>query len=153
MAHVHSTKLAETAKKAAEEAACPFHAAAEAAGSGMGGMMMGEGMGKMMEGGMGRMMMGEGMTKMMQGGTAGMMEHGAGTMMMGSGAGTGMMMAPRAAAAAGAATGVAVTAARHSLLRRVVTHPLVLFGAGLAIGFLIHKYREELSGKANEAPE
>jgi hypothetical protein len=76
-----------------------------------------------------------------------------GTMMTGSGGGGGMMMAPRAAAAAGAATGVAVTAARHSLLRRVVTHPLVLFGAGLAIGFLIHKYREELTGKASNAAE
>lgn len=151
MAHAHATKLAETAKKAAD-----------AAGSGMGGMMMGEGMGKMMEQGMGGMMMGEGMTKMMEGGTAGMMvgpgmrnmmEHGVGTMMTGSGGGGGMMMAPRAAAAAGAATGVAVTAARHSLLRRIVTHPLVLFGAGLAIGFLIHKYREELTGKASNAAE
>lgn len=135
MAHVHGEMLAGATKKMAKEAA----------GAGMKGAAMTEGMGKMMEGGMTGMMGGPGMRNMM--------EHGMGSMMMGSGGGTGMMMAPRAAAAAGAATGVAVTATRHSLLRRIVTHPLVLFGAGLAIGYLIHKYREEITAAASETTD
>jgi hypothetical protein len=141
MAHVHAAKLAETAKKVTEKA-----------GSGMKGMAMGESMGKMMEHGMGGMMTGDGLGKMMEGGMPGMMAGQGMRNMMEHGTGA-MMMAPRAAAAAGAATGVAVTATRHSLLRRIVGHPLVLFGAGLAIGFLIHKYREEIIGKAGATPE
>lgn len=167
MAHVHGEKMVQAAAKAVEES-CPFHAAGEMMGQG-GGMNMGS----MMKSGMGGMMEhGAGMGGMM----GGMMEHGAGMggmmgsgmghmmgagmegmkgMMMGSGTGTAMMTAPRAVAA-GAATGAAVTAAsaaKHSLFRRIVTHPLVLFGAGLAIGYLIHKYREEIIQKAGEVTE
>jgi hypothetical protein len=159
MAHVHGEKMVEVAKKVAEES-CPFHAAGEMMGKGAGmdmGNMMKSGMGGMMGSGMGGMMehgagMGgmTGMGGMMGAGMEGMKDMGG--MMMGSGTASGMMTAPRAVAA-GAATGAAVTAARHSLFRRVVTHPLVLFGAGLAIGYLIHKYREEIIQKAGQAAE
>jgi hypothetical protein len=143
MAHVHGEKMVEVAKKVAEES-CPFHAAGEMMGKGAG-----MDMGNMMKSGMGGMM-GSGMGGMMGAGMEGMKDMGG--MMMGSGTASGMMTAPRAVAA-GAATGAAVTAARHSLFRRVVTHPLVLFGAGLAIGYLIHKYREEIIQKAGQAAE
>ena len=127
MAHVHGEKMVETAAKVAERARSP--------------MMMGSGMGGMMGSGM------EGMK--------GMGGMGMGGMMMAPGMGTGMMMNPRAMTA-GVATGAAVTASSatgHSLLRRVVTHPLVLFGVGLAIGYLIHKYREEIIQQASQAAE
>ena len=130
MAHVHGEKMVEAAKKVAEEASCPFHAAGEMMGQG-GGMSMGG-------------MMGSGMEGMK--GIGGM---------MGSGMGTGAMMNP-GAMTAGVATGAAMTATSatgRSLLRRIVTHPLVLFGAGVAIGYLIHKYREEIIQKAGQAAE
>ena len=114
MAHVHGAKTVATAAKAAEEV-CPLMAA-ETAKSGMSmGGMMGHGMGEMM---------------------GGMMQHGTRTA-------AGSMMNHGAMAASGAAVTAAATA-QHSLLRRVLTHPLVLFGAGVAIGYLIHQYREEI---------
>jgi len=151
MAHVHGEKMVEAAKKVAEEAICPFHAAGEMMGQG-GGMSMGGMMGSGMEGmkGMGGMMEhGTGM------GMGNMMGSGSGGAMMGSGMGTGAMMNP-GAMTAGVATGAAMTATSatgRSLLRRIVTHPLVLFGAGVAIGYLIHKYREEIIQKAGQAAE
>jgi len=93
-------------------------------------------------------MMESGMGGMMGSGMSGLMEHGAGM-------GMGTMMVPRAMTA-GAATGAAVTAASatgRSLLGRMGTHPLVLFGAGVALGYLIHKYREEIIQKASQAAE
>jgi hypothetical protein len=124
MAHVHGAQAVATAAKVAEEAVCPLHAAEAAA---KGGMAMG-----------------------------GMMEHGAG-MAMGNmmHSGAGMAMAPMMKhGAKAAATGAAVTAsavAGHSLLRRIAMHPLVLFGAGLAVGYLIHQYREQIISQAEEA--
>jgi hypothetical protein len=88
----------------------------------------------------------------------GMMEHGAGMGMggmVGSGMGMGTMMSP-GAITSGVATGAVVTAssaAGRSLFGRLLTHPLVVFGAGLAIGYLIHKYREEIIEAANRAAE
>lgn len=136
MAHVHGAKAAEAAKKVVEEAACPFHAAAEMASEGAAMKhMMGSGTG----------MMGSNMGGMMMGGAMGpMMEHGSGM---------GAMMSSRAVTA-GVATGAAVTAssaaAGHSVLRRIIMHPLVLFGAGLAVGYLIHKYREDILQRSTE---
>ncbi|MGY6216224.1 hypothetical protein ACW73L_13780 [Methylolobus aquaticus] len=130
MAHIHGGKTVEVAKKVVEEASCPLHAAGE---------MMGEGAGM-------KHMMGAGMAGTMAGGMGSMMEHGS----------MGAMMSSRAVTAAGVATGAAVTAssaAGHSLLRRIVTHPLVLFGAGLAVGYLIHKYREEILQQGSEIAE
>ncbi|RYU59986.1 hypothetical protein EWI61_07860 [Methylolobus aquaticus] len=90
-------------------------------------------------------MMGEGagMKHMMGGAMGSMMEHGAG---MGA-------MAHSRAVTAGVATGAAITASTasgHSLLRRILTHPVVLFGAGIAVGYLIHKYREEILQQSGE---
>ena len=78
-----------------------------------------------------------------------MMEHGAGRAMA-------PMTKHGAMAAGAAATGAIATASAatgHSLLRRVLTHPLVLFGAGLAVGYLIHQYREEIINGAHEPSE
>lgn len=90
--------------------------------------------------------------------------HSAGEMMaQGAGMDMGKMMGSAmdgmkgmGAMTAGVATGTAMTvasASQHSLLRRIVTHPLVLFGAGLAIGYLIHKYREEIIAKAGQTTD
>lgn len=58
------------------------------------------------------------------------------------------------AAAKSAVTGSALAAAaKHSLLGRLVRHPAVLFGLGLAAGYAIHKYRREIIGAANRAAE
>lgn len=32
-------------------------------------------------------------------------------------------------------------------------HPLILFGAGVAVGYLVHKYRKEIIEAANRAGE
>ena len=32
-------------------------------------------------------------------------------------------------------------------------HPLILFGAGVAVGYLVHKYRKEIIDAANRAGE
>jgi hypothetical protein len=61
-----------------------------------------------------------------------------------------------AAVAKGAAVGAAATAgtrAGRSLLKRVFTHPLVLFGLGMAAGYCIHKYRKEIIGSAMSVAE
>ena len=126
MAHVHGAAGAAQMGKSA----------AKAAGQGMAGMMgegmMGKGMEGMMGGGM-EGMMGKGMEGMMGGGMGGMMPG-----MMGGAAATGA---------------VAGTKAGKSLLRRVFSHPLVLFGLGVAVGYTIHKYRKEIIESANRATE
>lgn len=56
----------------------------------------------------------------------------------------------------GAATGVVATAsakAKKSFLGKVFSHPLVLFGLGLAAGYAIHKYRKEIIESTNRAAE
>jgi len=92
------------------------------------GTMMNEGMGSMMKGGMGPMMMG-GMGPMMKGG-------------MGS-----MMKTP------GVATGVVVytgSSAGKSVIRKFFTHPLVLFGLGVAVGCYVYKYRKSIISSSVE---
>lgn len=106
---------------------------------------------KAMETGMKGMMMGEGMSGMMGEGMAGMMGAGA------------VKAAPAAAAvsfhnvAKGAATtGVAVTAASRtgkSLVGRLVRNPWVLFGLGITVGYMVHKYRKNIIGAANRVAE
>jgi len=103
------------------------------------GSMMKEGMGPMMMGGMGPMMK-EGMGPMM---------GGMGPMMMGGGMGS-MMKTP------GVATGVIVTAgsgAGKSVIKKVFTHPLVLFGLGVVAGCYIYKYRKSILSSAVEPEE
>jgi hypothetical protein len=61
-----------------------------------------------------------------------------------------------ATVAKGAAVGAAATAGTHtgrSLFKRVFTHPLVLFGLGMAAGYYIHKYRKEIIGSAMSVAE
>jgi len=55
-----------------------------------------------------------------------------------------------------AATGAVATASTQtgkSFLGRLVSHPLVLFGLGVAVGYAIHKYRKEIIESANRAAE
>ena len=104
---------------------------------------------KAMETGMKGMMMGEGMSGMMGGGMPGMMGAGA------------VKAAPAAVSfhnvAKGAATtGVAVTAASRtgkSLVGRLVRNPWVLFGLGITVGYMVHKYRKNIIGAANRVAE
>ena len=94
------------------------------------------GAGKMMDSMMGKMDMGS------------MMKEGMGPMMMG---GMGSMMKTP-----GVATGAVVTAgsaAGKSVLKKVFTHPVVLFGLGVAAGYLIYKYRKSIISTAEEAQE
>ncbi|MFZ2172018.1 MAG: hypothetical protein WAW61_20550 [Methylococcaceae bacterium] len=101
-------------------------------------------MGSMMKGGMGPMM-GEGMGPMMREGMGSMMNEGMGSMMM---AGMGPMMKTP-----GVATGVAVTAgssAGKSVIKKFFTHPLVLFGLGVAVGCYVYKYRKSIISSSIE---
>ena len=55
-----------------------------------------------------------------------------------------------------AATGAVATAsapAGRSFLGKVIRHPLVLFGLGVAVGYTVHKYRKEIIESANRAAE
>jgi len=79
-----------------------------------------------------------------------MMKH-----MMGEGMG-GMMSPGMRMAKGAAATGAVVSAsssAGRSFLGRLLTHPLVLLGIGVAVGYSIHKYRKDIISAANRAAE
>jgi hypothetical protein len=55
-----------------------------------------------------------------------------------------------------AATGAVVTASSQtgkSFFGKLIGHPLVLFGLGVAVGYTIHKYRKEIIESANRAAE
>lgn len=84
----------------------------------------------------------------MMAGMEGMMSHGARQVALSShNLGT---------VAKGAVVGAAATAGSQtsrSLVRRVFTHPLVLFGLGMAAGYYIHKYRKEIVGSAMSVAE
>jgi hypothetical protein len=59
-------------------------------------------------------------------------------------------------AAGAVATGtaaVASTSAGRSLAGKILKHPLVIFGLGLAVGYAIHKYRKEIIESATRATE
>lgn len=143
MAHVHGEKMVDAAKSVAAGASHARNmegAMGHMMGPGMDGMMM-KGMGGSMRSGM------EGMSGMASGMGAGM-GHMMGAGMEGM---RGMMMTPHVATGGAAATVAAAT--QHSLLRRMLTHPLVLFGLGLAAGYLIHKYRDEILQKGSEVAE
>jgi len=111
----------------------------------------GAGSAKMMDSAMGKMDMGSmmkgGMGPMMAGGMGPMMKKGMGPMMAGMGP---MMKSP------GVATGVAVTAgssAGRSVIRKFFTHPLVIFGLGVAVGCYVYKYRKSIISTTEEAQE
>jgi len=72
-------------------------------------------------------------------------------------AGTGQSLATHAAAGALVAKGAAVAGVRKtagkSFLGKLLSHPVVLFGLGVAVGYTIHKYRKEIIHSANRAVE
>jgi len=113
----------------------------------------GAGTAKMMDSMMGKMgmgpMMSEGMGPMMAGGMGSMMKEGMGPMVMG---GMGPMMKTP-----GVATGVVVytgSRAGKSVVRKIFTHPLVLFSLGVVAGCYIYKYRKSiLSTSGLDKPE
>jgi hypothetical protein len=108
----------------------------------MGSMMKG-GMGPMMEGGMGSMMKG-GMGPMMAGGMSPMMMGGMGPMMKTPGVATGI--ATGAVASAGSSAG-------KSVISKIFTHPLVLFGLGVVVGCYVYRYRKSIISTSDEAPQ
>ncbi|MDD1623792.1 MAG: hypothetical protein LUO94_03405 [Methylococcaceae bacterium] len=137
MAHVNAEKTVASQIKSVAGAG-----SAKMMDSAMGKMDMGS----MMKGGMGPMMAG-GMGPMMKEGMGPMMAGGMGPMMAGMGP---MMKSP------GVATGVAVTAgssAGRSVIRKFFTHPLVIFGLGVAVGCYVYKYRKSIISTTEEAQE
>jgi hypothetical protein len=103
------------------------------------------GLGSMMKEGMGPMM--GGMSSMMNEGMGPMMKEGMGPMMGGMGS---MMKTP------GIATGVVVTtgsSAGKSVIKKVFTHPLVLFGLGVVAGCYLYKYRKSILSSSVEPEE
>jgi hypothetical protein len=138
MAHVHGEKAMANMMKPAAEAANAMGSATET-------------MGRAAMEGTGHMMMGSATETM---GKAAM--DGMGSMMMGSGMAEAMRRAARPAAVTGMATGAALTASTtggRSAMSKIVRHPLVLFGLGVAVGYLVHKYRKEIISTAAQIGE
>jgi hypothetical protein len=103
---------------------------------------------KMMDSTMGNM----GMGPMMNEGMGSMMKEGMGPMMMG---GMGPMI-KTPGVATGVATGAVVSvgsSAGKSVIGKFFTHPLVLFGLGVAVGYYIHKYRKSIISTSDEAQQ
>jgi len=145
MAHVNAEKTVASQIKSVAGAGSAKMMDSAMGKMDMGSMMKG-GMGPMMAGGMGPMMK-EGMGPMMKEGMGPMMAGGMGPMMAGMGP---MMKSP------GVATGVAVTAgssAGRSVIRKFFTHPLVIFGLGVAVGCYVYKYRKSIISTTEEAQE
>jgi len=90
------------------------------------------GMGPMIHEGMGPMMkMGEGMAQVMKHAKT---------------PGVAKSVASSAVATAGASAG-------KSVVRKIFTHPLVLIGLGVAVGYYIHKYRMSIISASDEAQQ
>ena len=92
------------------------------------------------------------MGKMMAG--MGMAGESMGPMMGGMGPGAGQMMAnmPQAAKGAAAGTAIAVSSkAGEGFLSKLARHPGVVFGLGIAAGFMIYKYRKAIIGTTAQA--
>lgn len=88
---------------------------------------------KMMDSTMGKM----GMGSMMEGSMSSMMSEGMGS----------MMKTPAIA------SGVAVSAgssAGKSVIKKIITHPLTLFGLGVVAGCYIYKYRKSIISASDE---
>ena len=146
MAHVHGEKAAASLMKPAVSGGA----------AGMMGSAMGE-MGKMSMSGASPMMM-EGMGPMMGEGMGSMMGSGSGSMMnMGHGmAGAVKQSMGNPGVARGVATGAVVSASTtgaRSALGKIIRHPLVLFGLGVAVGYLLHKYRQEIISSTTRVGE
>jgi hypothetical protein len=94
---------------------------------------------KMMDSAMGKMVMGP-----MMGGMGSMMNNGMGPMMKSPGVATGV--ASGVVASAGASAG-------KSVIKKIFTHPLVIFGLGVAAGYYLYKYRKPIISASDEAQE
>jgi len=83
--------------------------------------------------------------------------EGMGSMMnMGRGMGEAMRRSMNPAAMTGVATGAAISASTRGgrgAMSKIVRHPLVLFGLGVAVGYLVHKYRKEIISTATQIGE
>jgi len=126
MSHVNAEKTVTGVVKAG---------AAKMINSPMGKM----GMGSMMTEGMSSMMK-EGMGPMMMGSMGPMMSEGMGSMMKTPGIATGAVVY----------TG---SRAGKSVARKIFTHPLVLFGLGVAVGCYVYKYRKSIISTYDKAPQ
>ena len=97
-------------------------------------------------------MMDSSMAKM---GMDSMMKEGMGPMMkMGEGMAQVMKHAKTPGVAKSVATGAVATAgagAGKSVIKKIFTHPLVLIGLGVAVGYYIHKYRMSIISASDEA--
>lgn len=95
-----------------------------------------------------------GAEKAMEHGMEGMMKQ-----MMGEGMKHGMGQAATSfhnIAKGAAATGALASASSHtgrSFMGKIFKHPLVLFGMGVAAGYMIHKYRKEIIASADRMGE
>ena len=84
-----------------------------------------------------------------------MMKESMGPMMkMGEGMAQVMKHAKTPGVAKSVATGAVATAgagAGKSVIRKIFTHPLVLIGLGVAVGYYLHKYRTSIISDSDEA--
>jgi len=125
MAHVHGEKAATQMKSVVNAGAA-----------------------KMMDSSMGKMAMEE---------SHAMMKEGMGSMMkMGEGMAQVMKHSNTPGVAKSVATGAVATAgssAGKSVIGKFFTHPLVLFGLGVAVGYYLHKYRKSIISTFDEEQE
>ena len=96
---------------------------------------------KMMDASMAKM----GMDSMMKEGMAPMMKMGEGMTQV-------MTHAKTPGVAKSVATGAVATAGK-SVIKKFFTHPLVLIGLGVAVGYYIHKYRTSIISDSDEAQQ
>jgi hypothetical protein len=85
-----------------------------------------------------------GMGPRMTGDMGPMMKDGMGSMMKSPGITTGV--ASGVVASAGSNAG-------KSVIKKVLTHPLVLFGLGVAAGFYLYKYRKSIISASDEVQQ
>jgi hypothetical protein len=116
---------------------------------------------KMMDPAMGKIgmdsMMNEGMGSMMKQGMSPMLKEGTGPMMkMGGGITQLVKHSKTPGVATGATTGALASAgssAGKSAIGKVFTHPLVLFGLGVAVGYFIFSYRKSIIAASEETQQ
>jgi hypothetical protein len=125
MAHVHGEKAATQIKSVVDAGTA---------------RMMDSSMGKM---GMGSMIH-EGMSSMMKGGMGSMMHENMGS----------MIKTPVVATGAAAGTVISASAsAGKSVITKIFTHPLVIFGLGVTAGYYLYKYRKSIISASDEAQQ
>jgi hypothetical protein len=96
---------------------------------------------KMMDSSMGKM----GMDSMMKEGMGSMMK-------MGDGMAQVMKHSKTPGVAKSVATGAVATAGK-GVIKKFFTHPLVIFGLGVAAGYYLYKYRKSILSTSDEEPE